>query len=97
MKDTKDFLKKLEKVKDILQESLLVTLDIKSLYTNIPNYEDIKAVKESYKKIQRKNSIYKSSAFHPSEVDKMSTRNLVVKSKLPLQSGSSLEAVEPLP
>ena len=47
MKDRKDFLKKLEKVKDILQESLLVTLDIKSLYTNIPNYEDIKAVKES--------------------------------------------------
>ena len=60
MKDRKDFLKKLEKVKDILQESLLVTLDIKSLYTNIPNYEDIKAVKESYRKIQRKNSIYKS-------------------------------------
>ena len=40
------------------------------------------------------------SAFHPSEVDKMSTRNiweLVIKSKLPLQSGTSLEAVEPHP
>ena len=39
-------------------------------------------------------------AFHPSEVDKMSTRNfweLVVKSKLPPPSGSSLEAVEPHP
>ena len=48
VKDTQDFLKKLEKVKDIPQESLLVTLDIKSLYTNIPNNEGIKAVKESY-------------------------------------------------
>ena len=40
------------------------------------------------------------SAFHPSEVDKVSIRNfcdLVVKSKLPPRSGSSLEAVEPPP
>ena len=42
------------------------------------------------------------SAFHPSEVGKMSTvpeisGNLVVKSKLPPRSGSSLEAVEPHP
>ena len=40
------------------------------------------------------------SAFHPSEVDKVSTRNfwgLVVKSKLPPRSGSRLEAVEPHP
>ena len=49
-KDTQDFLKKLEKVKDIPLESLLVTLDVKSLYTNIPNNEGIKAVKESYEK-----------------------------------------------
>ena len=32
VKDTQDFLKKLKKVKDIPQESLLVTLDVKSLY-----------------------------------------------------------------
>ena len=41
------------------------------------------------------------SAFHPSEVDKISTRrisgNLVVKSKLPPRIGSSLETVEPHP
>ena len=40
------------------------------------------------------------SAFHPSEVDKMSTRNfweLLVKRKLPPRSGCSLEAVEPHP
>ena len=50
----KDFLKKLEKVKDIPQESLLVTLDVKSLYTNIPNNEGIKAVKRSYEKCKEK-------------------------------------------
>ena len=54
VKDTQDFLKKLEKVKDIPQESLLVTLDVKSLYTNIPNNEGIKAVKESYEKYKEK-------------------------------------------
>ena len=54
VKDTQDFLKKLEKVKDIPLESLLVTLDVKSLYTNIPNNEGIKAVKESYEKCKEK-------------------------------------------
>ena len=40
------------------------------------------------------------SAFHPSEVDKMSTKNiwnLMVKSTLPPRSGTNLEAVEPHP
>ena len=54
VKDTQDFLKKLEKVKDIPQESLLVTLDVKSLYTNIPNNEVIKEVNESYEKYKEK-------------------------------------------
>ena len=48
------FLKKLEKVKDIPQESLLVTLDVKSLYINVPNNEDIKAVKEPYERYKEK-------------------------------------------
>ena len=59
VKDTQDFLKKLKKIKDIPQEGLLVTLDVKSLYTNIPNNEGIKAVKESYEKY-KKSGIYKS-------------------------------------
>ena len=54
VKNTQDFLKKLEKVKDISQETLLVTLDVKSLYTNIPNNEGIKTVKESYEKYKEK-------------------------------------------
>ena len=40
----------LEKVKDIPQDSLLVTLDVRSLYTNIRDNKDIKAVKESCEK-----------------------------------------------
>ena len=32
------------------QESLLVTSDVKSLYTNIPNNEGIEAIKESNEK-----------------------------------------------
>ena len=32
------------------KESLLVTVDVKSLYTNIPNNEGIKAVREAYDK-----------------------------------------------
>ena len=54
IKDTLDFLKKLEKIKDIPQESLLVTLDVKALYTKILNNEGIKAAKESYKKYMEK-------------------------------------------
>ena len=41
VEDTQDFLKKEEKVKDIPQESLLVILDVKSLYTNTPNNDGL--------------------------------------------------------
>ena len=60
VKNTKDFLKKLDKVKGIPQESLLVTLDVKSLATNIANNRGLKAVKESYEKYKKKNGIYES-------------------------------------
>lgn len=48
VKGTQDFLKKVEKLKEIPEESLLVTLDKKPLYINIRNKEDIKAVNEPY-------------------------------------------------
>ena len=48
IRNTTDFLQKLDKVKNISNDYLLVTLDVKSMYTNIPNNEDIKAVKEAY-------------------------------------------------
>ena len=46
--DTTDFLQILDKVKNIPNDCLLVTLDVKSLHTNIPNNEGIKAVREAY-------------------------------------------------
>ena len=42
--------KKIEKVRRVPQESLLVTLNVKSIYTNIANNEGIKTVEESYEK-----------------------------------------------
>ena len=59
VKDTQGFLKKLEKVKDISLERLLVTLDVKSLYTNIPNNEGIKAVKDPMRNTKRKRYLQK--------------------------------------
>ena len=50
VKDTKDFIKKLNQVEEIPEGSLLVTLDVKSLYTNIPNNEGIKTLKKAYDK-----------------------------------------------
>ena len=46
--DTTDFLQKLDKVKNVPNDCLLVALDVKSLYINIPNNEGIKAAREAY-------------------------------------------------
>ena len=43
IKDTTDFLKKLQLITDLPSETLLVTLDVKSLYTNVPHSEGIEA------------------------------------------------------
>ena len=50
MWDTTDFLQKLDRIKNIPNDCLLVTLDSTSLYTNIPNNERIKAVRKAYDK-----------------------------------------------
>ena len=47
VKDTKDFLKRLDKVKNIPEECLF-KLDIEPPNTSIPNNDGIKAVKESF-------------------------------------------------
>ena len=49
-RDTKDFLQKLNQIEEITEYGLIVTLDVKSLHTNIPKNEGIKAVKEAYDK-----------------------------------------------
>ena len=46
IKDTTDFLNKIEALPEELPEnSILVTMDVRSLYTNVPNDEGIEAVK----------------------------------------------------
>ena len=48
LRGTTDFLQKLDKVKNIPNDCLLVILDLKSLYANTPNNEAIKDVREAY-------------------------------------------------
>ena len=51
MQDSNDFLSKVETTKNIPANCLLVTMDVKSLYLNIPNSKGIftvKAIFESY-------------------------------------------------
>ena len=46
VQDTTDFLKKLDNLPEELPENaILVTMDVRSLYTNVPNQEGIEAVK----------------------------------------------------
>ena len=47
IKDTTHFLKKLDDLKELPPGSLLVTLDVSSLYTNIPHNEGIKACRKA--------------------------------------------------
>ena len=45
VKDTNDFTNKINARKSVPKHSYLVTMDVRSLYTNIPNAEGISAVK----------------------------------------------------
>ena len=47
IRDTTDFLNKLRELPPLPSDSLLVTLDVSSLYTNIPHDEGIKACEEA--------------------------------------------------
>ena len=50
VKDTTDFIKKIEAVDHVSDDSYLVSLDVRSLYTNIPHKEGLEAVKQKLKK-----------------------------------------------
>ena len=50
VKDTTDFMKKIEAIDHVSDDSYLVSLDVRSLYTNIPHKEGIEAVKQKLKK-----------------------------------------------
>ena len=59
MKGTTDFLRKLDATKSVPDNAYLVSLDIKFLYTNIPNADGVKAIKESFDKRISKNVVTK--------------------------------------
>ena len=54
VKDTSDFINRINETKDINKDTILVTLDVKSLYTNIPNHEGIEAVKSALNSASQK-------------------------------------------
>ena len=54
IKDTSGFINRINETKDINKDTILVTLDVKSLYTNIPNHEGIEAVKRALNSISQK-------------------------------------------
>ena len=62
VQDTLDFIKKIESVNHVSDDSYLVSLDVRSLYTNIPHKEGIEAVKQKLKKSKRSISIKVISA-----------------------------------
>ena len=46
VKDSTNFIWKINNVEKVSGNSILVTIDVRSLYTNIPNKEGIEAVKQ---------------------------------------------------
>ena len=54
IKDTLDFVNKINETKEINKDTILVTLDDKSLYTNISNHEEIEAVKCALNSVSQK-------------------------------------------
>ena len=59
VKDTNDFINKINAVKSVPKNSYLVTMDVRSLYTNIPNAEGISAVKRAFDKYSKKTTTTK--------------------------------------
>ena len=47
VKDTTDFINKINHIGEVPESSYLVTMDVKALYTNIPNDEGLQALKET--------------------------------------------------
>ena len=54
VKDTSDFINKINETKDINKDTILVTLEVKSLYINIPNGQGIEALKSALNSVSQK-------------------------------------------
>lgn len=47
LKDTTDFLCKLKEITDLPDDTILATMDVASLYTNIPHDDGLRAIRNS--------------------------------------------------
>ena len=54
IKDTSEFLRKLQPIAEISENSYLIALDVKSLYTSIPKSEKIKTIKICHENFTKK-------------------------------------------
>ena len=57
VRDTQHFILRLKELGNIILSALIVTLDVSSLYTNIPNHEGILAVAEHLRRDPEKQKI----------------------------------------
>ena len=57
VKDTTDFVKQIRKIGQVSKETLLVTFDVLSLYTNIPNHEGMQACAKALSESIRQSSL----------------------------------------
>ena len=57
VRDTQHFIKRIKELGPLPENSLLVTLDVSSLYTNIPNHEGIQAVADHIRRDPDKRTI----------------------------------------
>ena len=55
IKDTTDFINKVETITNIPEDTILVTMDVKSLFTQIPHSEGINAVARALEKLENSN------------------------------------------
>ena len=54
IKDISDFINRINETIDINKDTIFATLDVKSLYTNIPNHEGTEAVKSALNSVSQK-------------------------------------------
>ena len=55
MKDSNNFLCKLDLVKSVPDNTYFISFDVKALYTSIPNAEGTETIKKSFEKYTSKN------------------------------------------
>ena len=59
IKDTSDFINRINETKYIHEDAILMTLDVRSLYTNYTNHEGIETVKGALNSVSQKPTVTK--------------------------------------